>query len=143
MQITIQKGKKFKVLLVPLCKEWVKKVRNEKLLEEAKNFMKSKLFFNNNVEMFVGNKTYFFVNLDKEKELTEEKVRRKMSDFISTASKYKIKELSIYLPIKKKYLLKPVIEGIMLSSYKFDKYKKEKEKKLEKISFIPPSEKRS
>jgi len=86
-------------------------------------------------------KRLLLIGLGKENELTEERIRKCFSVVFSHA-KNKVTSFSTLLPkinkIKPPQLMKNIIESIILSNYKFDKYKKKEkdEKEFKNLTII-------
>ena len=138
MKFEIQSGKKYDVLAVLFCKEHLNDVVKE--FDFLKNNSKNRRFMKNDVETFHENKTYFFVNLGKEKDLNDEVIREKMSSLVGVLKKHEIDKIWVYAPLIKKIgkdeFFRSVIEGMMLSDYSFDKFKKKKDKHVKNVILI-------
>ncbi len=91
--------------------------------------------FNTTLIVTEEDKRILYLGIGKEKELSEERIRRAYSTVINQAVALKAKSICIQ-PLSEKYA-GAVIEGILLSNYSFDKYKtKKEEKKLDTAAIV-------
>jgi leucyl aminopeptidase len=91
-------------------------------------YLKEKMVDESECTIFKLPQLFFFSKTGKKKELhyQAEEARKAGSVFFDLLKKYKIKSLQIIAQTPNKLTL-PFLEGILLSSYSFSKYKKEKD----------------
>ena len=86
--------------------------------------------------MFVVDKEKkLLIGLGKKKDIDDEKVRRIGSSISDICRYHKQEKISIEFEMMSKYS-KPLAEGMILSNYRFEKYKKEKGKSLKEVVMI-------
>ena len=76
------------------------------------------------------------IGLGKEKEITDEKIRRSYGGAVIQCKKKSIKTINVLLISEEEEVISSSVEGMLLSNYSFNKYKTEKEAKVEEARLI-------
>ncbi len=119
------------ILDIPILKGYSKYLKN--IFKEGKNMIYSFLIPSNKISNII------IYSLDKNEESFEE--IRKMGGKLRKILKNE-KTCTIYLGKGEEINLKPLLEGFLLASYKFDKYKKIDKNSIKKIAVSTPKTKK-
>ncbi len=88
---------------------------------------------------YEGNETLIYCGLGKESDLTSKALRNCAADGIRKISELKRKDCAVSLPEDREDYAEALIEGIVLGSYTFSKYKSEKQKQPESAEILSSS----
>src|SRR3989338_1055335 len=134
MRIEIKSEANTNVVIIPLFKRKIPKLNNNlgRIIKQNKDFAEE---FKFNV-CYLDNEIIIFAGLGEEKTLSSEKARKFGSRVYNCLKNKEIKEASLVEFSKKADVLQAFAEGFMLTSYAFDKYKKEKDKKVNSLTFV-------
>ncbi len=132
--IAIKQEPDSNVLIIPLFKEKTPKLNTalSKIVEQNKKFAEEDKF-NTTI---IDREIIIFAGLDEEKKLTQEKARVFGSKVYSFLKSKEYKEASILEFSSRNDILQGFAEGWYLTGYCFDKYKKEKDKKVDKLTYV-------
>ncbi|MBI3032297.1 leucyl aminopeptidase [Candidatus Woesearchaeota archaeon] len=137
--ITIKQQPDSNVLIIPLFKGKVPKLNTtlSKILYYNKTFAEEDKFNTT----FIERETIIFAGLGEENKLTQEKARIFGSKVYGFLKSKEIKEASLIEFSSKAEILQGFAEGWHLAGYAFDKYKKEKEKRVENLTYVSKEKK--
>lgn len=142
MQIKISDNSQSNFIFYPYFGEEVLFL-DKKIIEKIKEENKVSTFSKySNKRYFLDKKEINIINIGEKNTINEESIRNFASLVLKKSKEYLYKKVDIYLlnkqlNLKSDVIVQAFLEGIFLSNYNFDKYKrKENEFKIEEINII-------